>query len=322
MAQSRSFGSGYALASAATFGTSGIFAASLMDSGWSPGATTTLRVTFAALVLLIPTLIVLRGRFSVLRSASRHIVLYGALAIAGTQLCFFAAVQYMQPSIALLIEFLGPVLLVGWHWAISRKRPHTLTLIGAGLALLGLAFVCGIIGEPLHPVGVMFGLAAAVGVACYFELSASVKHEIPPLALAGGGTLVAAVILGLASVSGLLPFHITTETTTLIGTEISVWLVLALLVLIATVAAYTLGIAGARRIGSTLASFLGYSEVVFAFIWTWLLLGLLPGPMQWIGGACILLGVVVVKLGQLRAGEPAAVTQPNPLLEMPEMKSP
>ena len=45
----------FALASAATFGTSGPFAKSLLVEGWSSGAVVLLRVAGAALALAVPT---------------------------------------------------------------------------------------------------------------------------------------------------------------------------------------------------------------------------------------------------------------------------
>jgi drug/metabolite transporter (DMT)-like permease len=59
-----------------------------------------------------------------------------------------------------------------------------------------------------------------------------------------------------------------------------------------------LGIAASRRLGSRLASFVGLAEVVSAVLFAWLLLGEAPSAVQFAGGALILAGVVVVKLGE------------------------
>ena len=63
-------------------------------------------------------------------------------------------------------------------------------------------------------------------------------------------------------------------------------------------AAYVLGIVGTRILGSRLASFVALSEIVSAVLFAWLLLGELPRPVQLVGGALILLGVIGVKLGE------------------------
>jgi drug/metabolite transporter (DMT)-like permease len=82
------------------------------------------------------------------------------------------------------------------------------------------------------------------------------------------------------------------------GAEVPAWLALAELVVVAAALAYVLGILGARHLGSTLASFVGLTEVLFAVLFAWLLLGELPGPLQLLGGAVLLSGVVAVRIGE------------------------
>ena len=68
--------------------------------------------------------------------------------------------------------------------------------------------------------------------------------------------------------------------------------------LVTAAAAYVLGIAGTRILGSRVASFVALSEVVAAVIFAWLLLGEVPATIQMVGGALVLIGVVGVKLGE------------------------
>ena len=64
--------------------------------------------------------------------------------------------------------------------------------------------------------------------------------------------------------------------------------------------AYTAGIAASRRLGSRLASFVALLEVVAAVIFAWVLLDQEPDTLQMIGGAIVVAGVIVVKLGEPR----------------------
>lgn len=293
---------GFALAvgSAATFALSGIFASALMSAGWSPGAAATARIGLAALVLLVPTIVVLRGRWHLVRRAWWPILLFGLLAVAGCQLAYFLAVQFIPPSLALLIEFMGPVLLMFWMWARTRIAPSALTLLGAVLAVLGLVAISGVgLGGALNPLGILFALIAAIGNAAYYATSASTDHGIPPLPFAGLGLVVAAILLGIVSVTGLLPFAANDSPVAIAGSEVSPILAVAGMVLISTVTAYVLGIAAARRLGATVASFTGYSEPLFGILWTIVLLALLPTGTQWLGAALIVAGVVTVKVGEL-----------------------
>src|SRR5690242_12183504 len=84
-------GLGIALASAAAFATSGAFAKPLLLAGWAPGAVVTLRITVAAAVLLVPTLLALRGRWGLLRRNAIVVVGYGLTGVAGCQLAYFNA---------------------------------------------------------------------------------------------------------------------------------------------------------------------------------------------------------------------------------------
>lgn len=61
------------------------------------------------------------------------------------------------------------------------------------------------------------------------------------------------------------------------------------------VTAHTLSIAGSRRLGSPIASFAGLTEVVFAVLLAWAVLGEQPGPRRLAGGARIVAGVVLVR---------------------------
>jgi drug/metabolite transporter (DMT)-like permease len=72
---------------------------------------------------------------------------------------------------------------------------------------------------------------------------------------------------------------------------------------VSTAFAYVAGIAAIGMLGSRLAAFLGLSEVVFAGIVGWLLLGEALGPVQILGGLLILAGIVCVRM-ERRAIEP------------------
>ena len=118
--------------SAATFGISGVFATSLINAGWSPAAAVTARVGAAALVLTVPALLQLRGRWALLRRRAGRVAAFGLVAVAGCQLFYFNAIQRMPVGVALLLEYLGTVLVVGWLWLRHGQRPRRLTVAGRG----------------------------------------------------------------------------------------------------------------------------------------------------------------------------------------------
>jgi drug/metabolite transporter (DMT)-like permease len=294
-------GLGLALVASMTFGTSGTFARSLIEAGWSPVAAVTARIAIASAVLALPTVLALRGKWHVLRRNLVRLTLFGVVPVAGAQVGFFNAVRYLPVGIALLIEYLGILLVVGWMWAVHRQRPGRLTFAGAAAALLGLVLVLDLNGGGLHPLGVLWGLVAAVGLSAYFVMAGRVDPQLPSVVLASGGMAVGTAVLALLGAAGALPMHATFGQVTFAGHRMS-WLVPVLgLSLVAAVIAYVAGIGASRILGARLSSFVGLTEVLFAVLFAWLLLGELPTVVQLMGGLLIVAGVAFVRADELRS---------------------
>ena len=167
-----------ALLSAGGFGTSGIFGSALISSGWSPAAVTMARIVAPAFLLAVPAALQLRGRWALLRRQASRVVVYGVVAVVGGQLFYFNAIESIPIGIALLLEYLGVVLVVVWLWVTRGERPRRLTVAGAVTAIAGLALLIGIAGPArLSPVGITWGLLDAVSLAAYFLISAASSEE-------------------------------------------------------------------------------------------------------------------------------------------------
>jgi drug/metabolite transporter (DMT)-like permease len=296
-----------ALVSAATFGTSGTFARSLIEAGWSAEAAVAVRVSLAGLVLAVPAVIALRGHWRRLGRNAGSLAVFGLLAVGGAQVGFFNAVRYLPIGVALLLEYLGIILVVAWMWVTHGQRPRRLTVAGSVAAMAGLVLVLDLTGDAgIDPIGVLWGLVAGVGLAAYFVLSARVDARLPATALASGGMLLGGLVLGLLGLLGALPMRATFDQVSLAGHRMS-WLVPILgLSLVAGVVSYVTGIGAARILDARLSSFVGLTEVLFAIVIAWLVLNELPSTIQFLGGALIVAGVVLVRVDELRAPTPVA----------------
>lgn len=303
-----------ALVSAVAFGVSGAVGRGLLDTGWSAGAVTVLRVGIGAAVVLPLGLRALRGRWHLLHRGGGLVVAYGVLGVAAAQFCYFSAIGHMQVAPALMIEYTGPAAVVLWLWLRHGERPSSLTLAGAVLAGLGLLLVLDLVsGADVSLVGTLWALGAMVGLASYFVISADEDNGIPPLALAAGGLAVGTVLLGLLGLLGVLPMAVSTAPATYSVGRVPWWVAVLGLGLVSAALSYVSGILASRRLGSRLASFVGLTEVLAAVLAAWLLLAELPGAAQLLGGGLVLAGVVVVKLGENRvraAGPAVAATDP------------
>ncbi len=302
-------GLAFAITSAFCFGLAGATASAMFDAGWSAGAAVAVRVALGATVLALPALLALRGRWAAVRGQMRLLLTYGILAVAGAQLCYFYAVSYLPVGVALLIEYTSPVGVVVWMWARHGQVPTRLTLVGGTIALVGLALLIDAFGStvPLDPRGVAWALAAMVGATAYFVISGHGDSGVPPVALAWFGLTIAALTMGVVGLTGALPLH--AGTADVAYRDVTVPWVLPVLALgvITAALAYLTGIAGVRRLGARLASFVGLTEVLAAVLFAWLLLAELPTPLQWLGGVLVLGGVVVVKWGEPAPAPEAAL---------------
>jgi drug/metabolite transporter (DMT)-like permease len=292
----------FAVGSAFAFGSSGPFAKALMEAGWSPTAAVTARLAGGALVMAIVATIVKPDWFRDARQHSKTVVAYGLIPIAGAQLCYYNAVAHLSVGVALLLEYTAPILVVGWLWTTTRRRPSSLTLTGVALAVAGIMLVLNVFsGAHINLIGVGWALAAAVCAACYFLMSDRVAAEgddgLNPVTLATGGLIVGTAAVALLGVTGVMPLTFTTNDTVIAGLTTSWMVPVIALGVIATAIAYTLGIMGISRLRPRFASLVGLSEVMFAVLAAWVLVGEAMTPTQAIGGAVVLLGLALARQG-------------------------
>ena len=289
----RSLGLVYGLIASLAFGTSGALAKPLMEAGWSPAATVTLRAGLAGILLLPVALAALRGRWYLVARARWRILGMALVGVAGTQLVYFAAIARIPVSTGLLIEYLAPLLLVAWVALTTRRRPGVVVLLGAALAVGGLLLIIGPVGGG-DPLGYLFAAIAAVGCAIYYVIAARPARGLPGVVLAAAGLLGGALSLGIVGATGLIPFVITTTDVHALGGIVPWWMPLLLLAA-TTAVGYSFGIVASQRLGARLMSFVGMLEVVFASTFAWLLLGEALGPWQILGGVLILAGIACVR---------------------------
>jgi drug/metabolite transporter (DMT)-like permease len=287
------------LVSALSFGVSGPVAKALIEAGWSPAGAVLVRIGGAAAVLVVVLAVARPGVLAAVRADGPALLLYGAFAVAGVQVAYFSAIRTLPVSIALLLEYLGPVLVIGWVWLVRRRPPDRTTLVGAVAAVVGLVLVLQVwSGGVLDPGGVAWGLFGAVCWASYFLVVDRAGTRTPPLVLAGVGMVVGTVAVVLCGLVGITPIVLAVPPTApvlLAGADVG-WLLPAVtLALVCALIAYLAGVGAVSRIGATRGSLVALLEVVFSTLITWLLLGELPGPFQLAGGALILLGVVLTR---------------------------
>ena len=302
-----------AVIAAFTFGTSGALIKPLLEAGWSPAAAVTARALIGGLILLPVALVLVRGNWAAVWRGRWRIVIMALIGVAATQLVYFASVERIPVNTAILIEYMAPLLLVGWVWARTRAVPKVVVIAGSVVAVAGLVLVVSPGGAgSIDALGLGFAGLAAIGCAIYYVLAAKPSDGLPPVALACFGLIGGGVSLGLVGLIGVVPFTATFSDVALLGSPAPWWVPLLIVGLVATAIAYAASITASEMLGSRLASFAGLLEVVAAALYAWLLLGEALTLLQLLGGALILVGIGLVR-SDTSATELEAEAVPEPL---------
>jgi drug/metabolite transporter (DMT)-like permease len=293
----KAWGLGFAVLSSVCFGGSGAVGKALISAGFSPLQAVWLRIAGAALVL-VPLVIVTRGvaRLRRLRPLAPQLILYGATGVAGCQACYFVAAARLPVGVAILLEFTGPVLVLGWVRIVRRTPVQRTAAVGVAVAMVGLACVVQVwSGLRLDAVGLLAGLGAAACQAAYFLLVERLTGDIDPLAMTAVGSVVGAVLLAVLAMPWSIPWHILPTTVTVAGHSAPAWLLAAWMIVVSTVIAYIAGIAAVQRLSAQVAGAIGYIEAVAATLIAWAVLGERLATVQIVGGVIVLAGAFIAQ---------------------------
>lgn len=273
---------------------------------------TTLRITGAAVVFAVAALAL---RPSVLRpprgSSLLLIVALGLVGVAGLQLTYNIAITRLPLGIALLLEYLAPVLIVLWVRFVRHERVHPRMWIAVALALGGLAAVGQVWdGVTLDALGVAMGLAAAVCFATYFLLGEHQTDNADPLHVIVWAFVVAALVMNVIQPVWTTPSL--TGTTSMLGRldgfSVAPWLAVSAIVVLGTVAPFFLMLLALRHLPATVVTVVAMLEPVIATVlgWGWFAESLTL--VQVVGVLAVLAGIVTAQTA--RTVEPELLPPP------------
>ncbi|CAL9379700.1 EamA family transporter [Streptomyces sp. enrichment culture] len=289
-------GLGLALGSAVAFGGSGVAAKPLIEAGLEPLHVVWLRVAGAALVMLP---LAWRHR-ALLRRRPALLAGFGLLAVAGVQACYFAAISRIPVGVALLVEYLAPALVLGWVRFVQRRPVTRAAALGVVLAVGGLACVVEVwAGLGFDALGLLLALGAACCQVGYFVLSdqgSDSGEEAPdPLGVIAYGLLIGALVLTVVARPWGMDWSVLSGSAAMNGSSVPAAVLLAWIVLVATVVAYITGVLAVRRLSPQVAGVVACLEAVIATVLAWVLLGEHLSAPQIAGGVVVLVGAFIAQ---------------------------
>ena len=252
------------------------------------------RAAFAGVALFVYVAVVERGR---LVQAFRSIGVAGialALCIAVASGAFIAALNHTSVARVLFILALAPVLAVVLARVFLGEAISGRTVLALALALAGVALMLGAPGE-----GDVVGDGLSFLVAFAFALMIVITRYRHDVSMAPAACL-AQVIL----VAGFLPFATPSE---IAGEDVG-WL--AALGIGQIGVGFVLLTVGARLIPAAQVGLLTLLEIVLGPVWVWLALDERPSTATLIGGAIVIVAIVI----QTRA---APTTEPEEAQGLP-----
>lgn len=265
---------------AVLWGTTGT-AQDLGDVDASPVAVGTVRILLGGLLLAL-----LASR-SPRPTGPWPAYVVGAVAVAGYQASFFAAVDRSGVALGTLVAIgSGPVFTGIAALLASGERPVSRWYAATGLAVVG----CGLLLAPggdsaLDAAGLGLALAAGLSYAVYTVAAKTVLDRDVP-----GPTVMAAFFVGGAVL--LLPALLVADTGGLLsgrGIAMELWLGVS-----TTALSYLLFSAGLRRLRASTVATLSLAEPLTAAVLGVLVLRERPGVTAALGAALLLSGLVVI----------------------------
>lgn len=310
-------GRGFAQVTAAAilFGVNASVSKVVLQAGVEPRQLAALRCTGVALGLLVLLGPTAGARLRVPPRSLPQLAVLGVVGAALIQWFYFLAIDRLPVGIAILLEFTGPVLVAVWARLVLREEVRPLVWTALGLSLAGLALVAQVWHDTrLDTLGLLAGFGGAACLATFLLLGRHTGGSHDPVA-------VNFWMFAFASLFWLVvepPWGIDrgplTASTSLLGAfdgvEAPVWLVIAWVVALGTLAPYALDLAALRHLPAATVGVVGMLEPVVATGVAWAWLGQSLAPAQVLGGAVVLAGVALAQA----ARRPAAV----PLRELTE----
>lgn len=277
--------------SAAGFGTLAIFGRFLYAAGLDTITLLFFRFVLSTAVLIV--ILILRRESLPRGRVLAQLIGMGALGYAGQSFTYLSAIKYASAGLVALLLYLYPAFVLVLSVIFLKEK---VTWIKAGaltLALIGTGLTVGPAGGQF--LGILLAIASAVIYSVYIIVGAGVMKKVS--AIQSSLVIFASAALVYGALTAVNGAHLPAT-----GAG---WWFLAGIVIVATVIPVTAFLAGLERIGPTNASLLSTLEpVVTVLLAAWLFAEHLA-PIILIGGALILIAVLVLTRSEMKLVPPA-----------------
>jgi drug/metabolite transporter (DMT)-like permease len=316
MDRRRAAGIALVLVSAAAFGSGSLFAQPVYAAGVDWMVLSAWRFLFGA-GLTWAFLLASRDRRDGLRQLLRDrrgllaAIGLGVLYI-GNSGTYYAALETVSPSLAALVVYLYPALVAVLSLRFGRRLSGRRAWGALAISLVGVVLAVGGIdpNEEVPVTGLLLAFASCFIYAVWVILAARLSGENRETVAAEsdrGATATAQVAL-IISATAVSYWILAIATNRPVGPALippQAWPGLIGVGVAATAIAIQTFYAGARRVGAAQASLISTAEPIWTIALASILFGIALTPVQLVGGALILIGVVIAQTGPVAERAPA-----------------
>jgi drug/metabolite transporter (DMT)-like permease len=290
---------GYAMAALAAvlWGINGAVSKVILASGLSSERLAQLRSLGAAGGVLLILAVAAPGRLKLTRREVPYLMVFGVEGLAFVQWFYFLAIHRLAIGVALLIEYLAPLLVALWARFVQHAPVRRRIWVALALALAGLALIVQLFGggATLSTAGVLFALGGAVAYATYVLLAEHAVGDRDPVSILGWGFLFASVFWAVISPWWDFPGHAITASTSLGGNiaswHLPIWALAAWMIVLGTIVPFFLLVSALRHISATTAGIVAMLEPVAGALVAWVWLGESLNGVQLAGAAVVLAAI-------------------------------
>ena len=285
---------------ATLFAVNGTVSKVILESGLSSFQLAQARATGALIGLALALLLFARRTLRVRLRELPFLALFGIGGVAAVQLLYFLAIQRLPIGIALLIQYLAPLLVALWARYVMREAVRNRIWAALALALAGLALVVQIWnGLALDRWGIAAALLAALTLAFYILLGEHAVARRDPFSLSLYGFLFAALFWAVVQPVWRFPGRLLGDDVSLLGnlaaSELPLWSLTAWVVLLGTLAPFVLIVAALRHISATKVGIVAMLEPVAATLVAYVWLDQALTAPQLLGGAVVLAAILLAQ---------------------------
>jgi drug/metabolite transporter (DMT)-like permease len=298
MPRGRALGYAMVAVAATLFAINGTVSKVILGSGVDAQQLTEVRCAGALLGLMLIALATRPAALPLRRSELPLIVALGVVGLALVQWSYFVAIHRVAIGVALVIQFVGPILVALWARFVYHEQVRARIWVSLALALTGLLLVVEI-WETNGPNGAGLAAAAlaAVTYAAYILLAERGVRSRDPVSLSAWGFFFATLFWSLVAPWWNFPSGRVGSDVSLLGNVAShhlpVWALMLWMVVLGTIIPFVLVVGALRRISATRVGITAMLEPIVAIAVAWAWLGESLDPVQVSGAAVTLAGVAL-----------------------------